>query len=108
KYTPRGGVITLGVRIAGEEVDIFVSDTGPGVAPEIMPTAFERFSAKGGSGMRPGAGLGLALVNRFVELHGGWVELQSTLGEGTLITCHLPRSGSRETHGGARSDARRA
>ena len=40
---------------------------------------------------RAGAGLGLALVNRFVELHHGWVELESQPGQGTRVTCHLPR-----------------
>jgi signal transduction histidine kinase len=50
---------------------------------------FERFSAKSRSGQRAGAGLGLALVNRFVELHDGWVELVSE--NGTTVRCHLPR-----------------
>ena len=92
KYTPRGGTITLGGDIIGNEVRIFVGDTGPGISPDVMPSAFERFSAQGASGGRAGAGLGLALVNRFVELHSGWVELASQPGEGTLVTCHLPRS----------------
>ncbi|HEY0266182.1 MAG TPA: ATP-binding protein, partial [Rhizomicrobium sp.] len=55
---------------------------------------FERFSAKNRSGARAGAGLGLALVNRFLELHDGWVELESdSTGKdgGTLVRCHLPR-----------------
>jgi signal transduction histidine kinase len=54
---------------------------------------FERFSAKTRSGQRAGAGLGLALVNRFVELHNGWVEIESGNGreEGTLVRCHFPR-----------------
>jgi len=56
-----------------------------------MPSAFERFSAKGIAVTRAGAGLGLALVNRFIELHHGWVELESQPGLGTRVTCHLPR-----------------
>ncbi len=58
-----------------------------------MPLAFERFSAKGAAVARAGAGLGLALVNRFIELHHGWVELESDMGKGTKVTCHLPRGG---------------
>jgi signal transduction histidine kinase len=94
KYTPRGGSVTLGGHVKGEDIQIFVADTGPGLPPDIMPLAFERFSAKGGAVARAGAGLGLALVNRFVELHGGWVELESRAGQGTRVTCHLPRNPS--------------
>jgi signal transduction histidine kinase len=91
KYTPRGGHIVLGGRIEGDDVQIFVSDTGPGIAPEVKANVFERFSAKGRAGQRAGAGLGLALVNRFVELHDGWVEMESGTETGTLVRCHLPR-----------------
>jgi signal transduction histidine kinase len=91
KFTPRGGVITLSARILGEDVQIAVADNGPGLAPEVKATVFERFSAKGQAGSRAGAGLGLALVNRFLELHDGWVEIESVAGGGTLVRCHLPR-----------------
>lgn len=90
KYTPRQGTITLGAAIRGEDVQIFVSDTGPGIAPDLKANVFERFSARGRAGKGAGAGLGLALVNRFVELHDGWVEMESGP-SGTLVRCHLPR-----------------
>jgi signal transduction histidine kinase len=96
KFTPQGGTVTLSGDIRDEDVRICVEDTGPGLSPEFMPSAFERFSAKGTPAARPGAGLGLALVNRFVELHDGWVELESPPGGGTRVTCHLPRSLTRQ------------
>ena len=89
KYTPRGGTITLSARILGEDVQIAVADNGPGLPAEVKANVFERFAAKSSAGARAGAGLGLALVNRFLELHDGWVEIESD--DGTLVRCHLPR-----------------
>ena len=63
--------------IVGEDVQIAVADNGPGLAPDVKANVFERFSAKSQAGTRAGAGLGLALVNRFLELHDGWVEIES-------------------------------
>ena len=93
KFTPRGGEIVLSARIVGEDVQISVADNGPGISPDVKANVFERFSAKSQSGHRAGAGLGLALVNRFLELHDGWVEIESgnSHGGGTLVRCHLPR-----------------
>jgi signal transduction histidine kinase len=115
KYTPPGGTVTIGGDISGEDVRIFVADTGSGIAPEMMPTAFERFSAKGAgvpgrgaAAARGGVGLGLALVNRFVELHDGWVELESQVGAGTRVTCHLPKNPQRKRSGPDIGAAQRA
>jgi signal transduction histidine kinase len=89
--TPRGGRITLGGAIKGDEAQIWVADTGSGMAPDIQVKAFERFEAGFKSGQLPGAGLGLALVRRFIELHDGWVEIESEPDKGTIVRCHLPR-----------------
>jgi signal transduction histidine kinase len=94
KFTPRGGAIRLSATIVGEDVQIAVADNGPGISADVKANVFERFSAKSQAGSRAGAGLGLALVNRFLELHDGWVEIESdsfNAEGGTLVRCHLPR-----------------
>jgi signal transduction histidine kinase len=90
KYTPQGGIIVVGGRIEDDAVQLWVQDNGPGMDPDMRAKAFEKFAAKTNGGQRGGAGLGLALVNRFVELHDGWVEIDSSK-SGTLVRCHLPR-----------------
>jgi signal transduction histidine kinase len=91
KYTPREGTITLSAAIVGDDVQISVADSGPGIAPEVKANVFDRFSARGRGGQPAGAGLGLALVNRFIELHDGWVEIESAPDRGTIVRCHIPR-----------------
>jgi signal transduction histidine kinase len=91
-FTPSGETIEFGAAAEGEGVRFWVRDTGPGLAPEQQARAFERFqSSKGGEGPR-GPGLGLALANSIIALHGGWVSLQSEKGKGATFTCHLPRA----------------
>ena len=91
QFTPEGGIITIGGEIQGEDVQIFISDTGPGIAPDLSATVFDRFAARSQGGQRGGAGLGLTLVKSFIELHVGWVEIDSKPGRGTTVRCHLPR-----------------
>lgn len=89
-FTNPGDTITLGADRGGGEVRLWVRDTGDGIKPEHQATVFDRFEARGSSEKRRGAGLGLTLVRSFVELHGGWVSLESAPREGTRVTCHLP------------------
>ncbi len=86
-YTGGGGEVTLSADRAPGLVRIWVEDSGRGVSPEDQARAFEAFEASGPSA---GAGLGLALVQRFVSLHGGWVRMESAPGAGTRVTLYLP------------------
>jgi len=87
RFTKPGGKIVLGSRAApGGGVTIWVKDDGVGIPSERQPQVFESFKSS-----RGGAGLGLALVQRFVERHGGWVELESEEGKGTHVTIYMPK-----------------
>ncbi|WBQ12560.1 PAS-domain containing protein [Hyphomonadaceae bacterium BL14] len=81
-----GGQVEIGAGVEDGEIALWVSDDGAGIAAERQAHVFERFERGEGGG----AGLGLALVNDIVRLHGGWVALESAPGEGTRVTCHLP------------------
>jgi signal transduction histidine kinase len=90
-FTDHDGQVTLGGTIVGQDVQIWVADTGPGIAPDMQASVFDSFAARSRAGQRAGAGLGLALVKRLVELHNGWVAIDSAPGKGTVVRCHLPR-----------------
>ncbi len=96
-FTSPGDTITIGATRSENSVDLFVADTGIGIKPEHQATVFDRFEAHSGADRRRGAGLGLSLVRSFVELHGGWVTLESAPDVGTRVTCHLPVRASAAT-----------
>jgi signal transduction histidine kinase len=91
KFTPAGGAITVRAERRPGEMAFTVEDTGPGIPEAAQARLFGAFTRgpapEAGQG---GAGLGLALVRRFVELHGGRVDLNSRPGEGTTVTVRLP------------------
>ncbi|MBA3771604.1 MAG: response regulator [Ramlibacter sp.] len=104
KYTPRGGHIELTVRREASRVAIAVSDTGVGIAPEALAEVFEMFTQVGHNLDRSqgGLGIGLALVRRLVELHGGTVTVESAgNGGGSTFTVRLPLVESAAEHGSA-------
>lgn len=96
KFTPAGGSVTLSTRLNGPVVELAVSDTGQGIAPEFLPQLFDRFTQADGTGssVHGGLGLGLSIVKNLVELHGGEVSAHSGgLGRGSTFSVRLPRSG---------------
>ncbi|MBI1765832.1 MAG: heavy metal sensor histidine kinase [Acidobacteria bacterium] len=93
KYTDHGGTITLSLAAESDAVVIKVADTGRGIPPEDVPHVFERFfrrSAKTSDRSASGSGLGLSIVKWIVEAHGGSIEVQSRLSEGTTFTVRFP------------------
>ena len=88
RSTPQGGRVVLDARRTQGEVRLSVTDTGRGIPYHVQAHIFDRFIGRD----RGGPGLGLALVKALVELHGGWVALESEPGKGATFTCHLPES----------------
>jgi CheY-like chemotaxis protein/anti-sigma regulatory factor (Ser/Thr protein kinase) len=94
KFTPAGGEIDVSVREDGGVALLRVQDTGVGMSGEDLPRIFEAFvqSEQSLDRSRGGLGLGLTLVRRLVELHGGTVEASSEgVGRGAVFTVRLPR-----------------
>jgi signal transduction histidine kinase len=92
KYTPEGGEVCVAVRRVEDQVEIAVSDTGPGLSPEDQERVFEKFYRAGESltQQQAGSGLGLAIARSLVELHGGTLTVLSELGHGATFTVRLP------------------
>ena len=92
KFTPEGGRIGINARQADGSVEISVSDTGIGIAPEDQATIFEEFRQVGGdyAHKKEGTGLGLTLAKKFVELHGGKIWVESEVGKGSRFIFTLP------------------
>ena len=92
KYNQEGGTVAVAAENSDAEVTITVSNTGPGVSPEELPRVFDQFYRveQSRSLRHGGSGLGLSLVKRIIELHGGRVNFQSRVGELTRVTVRLP------------------
>lgn len=83
--------VTVSARSTDDLVEISVADRGVGIAPENLPHIFKRFEQADRETMeQQGAGLGLALARELVSLHNGEITVESTLGEGSTFTIHLP------------------
>jgi signal transduction histidine kinase len=91
KFTPEGGRIELRAKEASGVVEISVSDTGVGIAPEDQGAIFEEFRQVGTTAKKvEGTGLGLTLSRKFVELHGGRIWVESQVEAGSTFTFTLP------------------
>ena len=91
KFTPAGGSVTLTLDADGPDLELAVSDTGVGIAPEDLKRLGRPFEQAGGADQKAqGTGLGLSLVRSLTELHGGRMTIDSTLGEGAAVLIRLP------------------
>lgn len=103
KFTPKGGKVQVVVERINSHVEISVADTGIGITPEFLPNVFERFRQADSSTTRRfgGLGLGLSIVKKLVELHGGTIRaLSAGEGQGTTFVVCLPLSAVRKNSEG--------
>ncbi len=103
KYTPAGGSVKVRVG-PGESpgwAQLIVEDTGMGIPAENLPHIFDRFYRVRNAAGVPGLGLGLSFVSWIVDVHGGRIEVASTVGEGTRFTVLLPSIASEPQESGS-------
>ena len=89
-FSSAGQTVTLAAMRRGEEVVFKISDQGRGIPPDVLAKVFDRFHTHTGGSRHRGVGLGLSIVREFAELHGGRIDIQSLIGEGTVVTFILP------------------
>ncbi len=106
KLTSASGQVALSIERRGEGVEISVTDTGAGIAPECLPYVFDVFRRAGGASPRraSGLGIGLAIVPLLVGMHGGTVTVESDgLGKGARFVVRLPQAGPSVSLGASRT-----
>jgi signal transduction histidine kinase len=89
-FSPHDSAITISARRTEHNVVFSVTDSGPGIPPDVKDKVFDWFESHSNGSRHRGAGLGLSLVRSFVELHGGKVRVDSIVGKGTTVTCDFP------------------
>ncbi|MGC9162898.1 MAG: DUF4118 domain-containing protein, partial [Thiomonas sp.] len=100
KHTPAGTAIDIDVRLSDDAVEIAVADDGPGLPPGSAQRLFEAFSRGVSASSVPGIGLGLALVERIAQAHGGSVSAAPRSPRGSVFTLRLPRRPPPSDEGG--------
>ena len=91
RFTAEHGSIHITLSKRNSDLEVAVSDTGSGIAPEHLPRVFDRFYRAESSRSSDGAGLGLALVKSIVDLHGGSAIIESNVGRGTTVKLIFPQ-----------------
>ncbi|MBV9559091.1 MAG: PAS-domain containing protein [Bradyrhizobium sp.] len=89
-FSPHDSTVIVTARRTERSVLFTVTDSGPGISPDVKDKVFDWFESHSQGSRHRGAGLGLSLVRSFVELHGGKVRVDSVVGKGTAVTCDFP------------------
>ena len=89
-FSPPGATVTLAAERGGGEIVFSVTDRGPGIPADMQDRVFDWFETHSLGSHHRGPGLGLSLVRSFVQLHGGRIEINSTVGRGTTVVCTFP------------------
>jgi signal transduction histidine kinase len=89
-FAPHDSAITISAGRTEHNVTFSVTDSGPGIPPDVKDKVFDWFESHSNGSRHRGAGLGLSLVRSFVELHGGKVRVDSIVGRGTTVSCDFP------------------
>jgi signal transduction histidine kinase len=91
-HTPRGGSVTIEAELEDNYVVVDVIDTGEGIPEEALPYVFDRLYRHDSSRSRAsgGSGLGLAIAKELIEAHGGYMKVESKIGEGSRFSFSLP------------------
>jgi PAS domain S-box-containing protein len=90
KFTPPHGSIKVRAALSEHWCDLSVEDDGPGIAPEVLPTLFQRYTRAATTDQTGGTGLGLLIVREIIEAHGGTVGVDSAVGRGSRFWFRVP------------------
>jgi cell cycle sensor histidine kinase DivJ len=91
KFTPAGGTIRIDAKALGPQLELIVSDTGPGIPQDELPRIFDLFfQGKNRRNMQQSTGLGLSIVKEIVAIHHGNIDVESQVGNGTSFYVRLP------------------
>jgi len=89
-FSPQDATVRISAKRTERNIIFTVSDSCPGIAPDVNDKVFDRFESYSHGSRRRGPGLGLSLVESFVQLHGGKVRVDSIVGNGTTVICEFP------------------
>ena len=89
KFSPCGGLIEIGMKTQGDDIVVWIKDSGPGIPEEAMKHIFNRFYQADSSHKQEGNGLGLSLVDKILKLEGGRVQVENCQPAGCKFTVYL-------------------